>query len=314
MGWKNLTFILIPHSQSKIKQVKIHRNILFAVIFFLVASIGTMIFYIIGFQSKSFYYSDIKELNKQNKLLESVVTEFDSSLATMSAKVDSIEGYTEKIRKEYQISEKDLKIGNIADNKKSPGSRKISTSRLLTFIDRMEKRSYAFEQNFNSLFSKCMTNEDFLRRVPSIRPAKGFISKEFNYNKRTGIPSLDSEINTGINITNSEGTPIVATADGYVTDVSFSDDFGRFIVIDHQNGYKTRYTHLLYQRGIAVKPGDKVSRGQIVGYMGRTGMKAMDPHVMYSIEYHGAYVDPSNYFLFQDSADAASKETQTEQN
>ena len=304
MGWKNLTFILIPHSQSKIKQIRIPRFILFGMAIFLVVAIGVMIFYIIGFQSKSFLLSRSREIQKQNIILEKVVANLDSSLTTLNSRIDSIEAMAENIRLEAKISDKDLKLNRGISVQLAESGLELPLNRILSDIDRLEKRSYVFERNFNALYNKCILNTDFLKHLPSIRPASGTITKDFNFLQQSDIYSINEDSNPGVDITNDEGTPILATADGVVIVRSVSNELGIYIEVDHQNGYKTRYTHL-NQKGITVKPGDKVTRGQTIGLMGNTGMiplKAEAPHVMYTIEHNGTFVDPVDYFFTSDFA------------
>ena len=297
---------MIPHSQSKIKQIRIPRYILFGIAIFLVVAIGVMIFYIIGFQSKSFLLSSSREIKKQNVVLEKIVANLDSSLTTLSSRIDSIESVAEKIRLEAKISDRDLKLTKGIGVQLAKGSLKLPLDRILSDIDRLEKRSYVFERNFNSLYNKCILNSDFLKHLPSIRPASGTITKDFNFLQQSDIYSINEDSHPGIDITNDEGTPILATADGVVIVRSVSNELGIYIEVDHQNGYKTRYTHL-NQKGITVKPGDEVTRGQTIGLMGNTGMipmKAEAPHVMYTIEHNGTYVNPANYFSASDFANS----------
>lgn len=315
MAWKNLTFILIPHSQSKIRQTRISRYILMSLAVFLVVAIGIMIFYIIGFQRKSFLLSHSREIKKQNIILEKIVADLDSSLTSLNSKIDSLETMTKTIRMEAMISDMDLKLDSGNNVQFVENGSQLPLQRALSHIDRLEKRSYVFELNFNTLYNKCQDNVDFLRHLPSIRPAKGFISKEFKFLQHSDNYSMTEKSHPGVNITNDEGTPIWATADGMVKLIDFSNEHGRYIEIDHQNGYKTRYTHFK-EKGITVKVGDKVTRGQTIGLMGRTGsipMKAASPHVMYTVEHNGTYVDPTDYFFAPDYAIANLEETPSEQ-
>ena len=170
-----------------------------------------------------------------------------------------------------------------------------------------------FEYNYSTLYTICTDNIDFLKHVPSIRPAQGFITKDFQFLQPTENENPMKKSYSGVNITNDEGTPIVATADGVVKTVDFSDELGIYIEIDHQLGYKTRYTHL-NQKEIAVKVGDAVSRGQQIALMGRTGIsiQAIAPHIMYSVEHNGTYVDPSEYFFASDFNPQKQAETPSE--
>ena len=321
MSWKNLTFILIPHSQSNIKQIKVHRYALLGMALFLVAAIGIMIFYIIGFQRKSFLLSRSRDIERQNILLEKIVADFDSSLTTLNSKIDSLETTAEKIRREAGISATDLRLhGDMKDQFTEPGF-KLSLQRILSDIDRIERRSYVFERNFDTLYNKCMLYVDFLRHLPSIRPTEGTITKDFEFVQYSDNYSEADKSHPGVSIVNVEGTPIAATADGVVSKVeNYSDELGRYIEIDHQNGYKTRYTHLQPVADMAnkinLKAGDKVTRGQQIACMGRTGfsIRAIAPQIMYTIEHKGTYVDPNDYFLVSDSTHENPGETPLKQN
>ncbi len=307
MAWKNLTFILIPHSQSNVKQIKVKRATIIGFGIFLVAAIGVMIFYIIGFQNKDFHLSRTRELRHQNEIIEKVVTNLDSSITAMTTKIDSIEATAERIRTEAKISDMDLKLNSGGNVQLALSGTALPLNKILAEVDHLERRSVIFEKDFNALYEKCMENVDFLVRLPSIRPAQGTITKEFNFLNKESVFSVTGESHPGISITNDEQTPIIATADGVVQRIDSSNELGRYIEIDHENGYKTRYTHL-FTKGITVKQGDKVQRGQVIGLMGNTAsmpMKAEAPHVMYTVEHNGTYVNPANYFIVSANPEAA---------
>lgn len=310
MSWKHLTFVLIPHSQSKVKQFKVSRFALMGAAVFLIVATGIMIFYIVGFQSKSFLLGHSREIRQQNELLETIIADLDVSLESLSTKIDSIETMAEVIRKEADISERDLKLDRGIDIQFTNSGIKMPLHRILNYIDHLEQQSFVFDHNVTMLHERCMANVDFLKRVPSIRPTTGFITKEFKFLQRSEQQSPIEKSHPGVDITNDEGTAIVATADGTVRVVSFSDELGRYIEIDHGNRYRTRYTHL-NQKGITVKPNDTVIRGQQIALMGRTGIsiKAVAPHIMYSVEHRGTYVDPADYFFASDFTEASSDET-----
>lgn len=83
------------------------------------------------------------------------------------------------------------------------------------------------------------------------------------------------------------GTPIVATAAGVVTESSYGSGNGNYVKIMHDNVYTTQYLHMSKR---AVKRGQRVSQGQVIGYVGSTGL-ATGPHVCYRFWKHGKQVD-----------------------
>jgi murein DD-endopeptidase MepM/ murein hydrolase activator NlpD len=297
MSWKKLTFILIPHYRATIKQISLPRPILYWIIVFLAAAIGIMIFYIAGFKGKSFYMGKTREINAENEVLERSITLYDSSLGAMKARITRLDSLNREILTESRISDRDLKSAGSADDEVRRLGLQFSSERTLQMIDRLDKESSVFERSFDSLYRVCMKNRDYLKRIPSIRPAEGPILKEFG---RTIDDSSGREkLHEGVNINNVEGTPVVATADGVVKEVKLNatDENGIYVVLDHENGYETTYTHMTPQ--VLVKEGDKVTRGQRIGSIGRTGITivAVAPHILYKVRYHGTLVNPALYFF-----------------
>jgi murein DD-endopeptidase MepM/ murein hydrolase activator NlpD len=79
-----------------------------------------------------------------------------------------------------------------------------------------------------------------------------------------------------------------------VTTASYNSSSGYFVTINHGDGYSSSYLHLT---GYTVKVGQKVSRGQTIGYMGSTGVST-GPHLHFSIYYNGSTVNPASYISF----------------
>ena len=96
----------------------------------------------------------------------------------------------------------------------------------------------------------------------------------------------------GLDFTAPEGTPVYATGDGVVSQAYFSSSYGKVIFIDHNYDYETRYAHL---SAFAVQQGDKIKRGEIIGYVGNTGNSVSD-HLHYEVLFNGIQVNPINFF------------------
>lgn len=122
--------------------------------------------------------------------------------------------------------------------------------------------------------------------TPSIWPTTGDVSSPY------GLRWGGSDFHPGIDIADDAGTPIVATADGVVTDAGWnSGGYGNMVDIDHGNGYLTRYAHA---QAVVVSPGQYVRRGQVIAYMGSTGYST-GPHVHYEVRINGRAVNPAGY-------------------
>jgi murein DD-endopeptidase MepM/ murein hydrolase activator NlpD len=100
-------------------------------------------------------------------------------------------------------------------------------------------------------------------------------------------------MHAGLDFTAPQGTPIYATANGQVKIAGHSDGgYGNHVVIDHGYGYETLYGHMVK---VKARRGQRVSRGEIIGYVGSTG-KSTGPHCHYEVHKNGNKLDPVYYF------------------
>jgi murein DD-endopeptidase MepM/ murein hydrolase activator NlpD len=122
--------------------------------------------------------------------------------------------------------------------------------------------------------------------TPSIWPAHGWLTGTFGGRSDpfTGEPGYHQ----GIDIATDKGQPVYATADGAVKSAERAGDYGNLIVITHEFGLATRYGHL---SRFSVKPGQRVTRGDIIGYVGSTG-RSTGAHLHYEILANGKLINP----------------------
>ncbi|MBP3456283.1 MAG: M23 family metallopeptidase [Alistipes sp.] len=100
----------------------------------------------------------------------------------------------------------------------------------------------------------------------------------------------------GVDYLIAEGTAVFATADGEVESLSEKNStHGKAVTINHGNGYKTSYSHLL---DIRVQKGQHVKRGDIIALSGNTGL-SLAPHLHYEVIFHDTRVDPVHYFFME---------------
>ena len=118
-------------------------------------------------------------------------------------------------------------------------------------------------------------------------PTNGSLTSKFGYRYIFGKTSFHG----GIDIANRIGTDIVAADGGIVTFSGWSSGYGKLIIIDHQNGYKTYYGHC---DSLLVGVGAKVHKGQHIAEMGNTG-RSTGPHCHFEVRYNGERQNPLNY-------------------
>lgn len=96
----------------------------------------------------------------------------------------------------------------------------------------------------------------------------------------------------GLDFAAPKNTPIIAAGSGIVERASWFDIYGNCVILRHTNGYKTLYAHMnSYGKGI--KKGVRVSQGQVIGYVGSTGMST-GPHLHYEVHFNGKKINPAS--------------------
>jgi murein DD-endopeptidase MepM/ murein hydrolase activator NlpD len=141
---------------------------------------------------------------------------------------------------------------------------------------------------------------DRWNHTPSIPPTAGYLSSPFGirlspFSRRNETDEGLLGFHAGIDITNVENTPIQATADGEVVEAGWMDRYGNGVLLGHSPQLQTLYAHMARVR---VKTGQKVTRGDILGDMGRTG-NATGVHLHYEVRLNGRPVNPMPYMRLQ---------------
>ena len=146
--------------------------------------------------------------------------------------------------------------------------------------------------SYQQLWKLAQEKENIRTSMPAISPVKNpTIVSGFGMRYHPVYKIL--RMHTGIDIIGKKGTPIYATADGVVaTNPEGYSGYGITVVVNHGRGYETLYAHLSKSN---VKIGQKVKRGEIVGYMGSTGL-SVGVHLHYEVIKNGEKVNPIHYF------------------
>src|ERR1700677_1222088 len=146
--------------------------------------------------------------------------------------------------------------------------------------------SRALESGLTSDYSGDWTQ---LADAPQMWPVEGRVGSGFG--QREDPFNGEGAFHSGIDIEAAYGTPVRATADGEVSDAPMGAGYGRVVVLNHGHDVMTLYGHL---SAIAVLPGQHVTLGQVIGYVGQTG-RATGPHLHYEVRVHNVPVNPHKY-------------------
>ena len=172
-------------------------------------------------------------------------------------------------------------------------------------------------KSFDEIQRLALYKEKLLAAIPSIQPITNndLTRMASGYGWRTDPFTKARRRHKGMDFTAPRGTPIYATSDGVVKRAdNRASGYGKHVRITHGFGYMTLYAHL---SGYNVKRGQRVKRGDIIGYVGNTG-RSQAPHLHYEIHKDGKAVNPINFYSgdlnpveFESMLEAASRENQS---
>lgn len=303
--------MILPDATSKIKKFHLtHKNlkILGVVAGIVLVTFITASFLLVHMGAK---WAELKRLRQENR-------EQKQQLQIFSAKVDNLERnmarlkeFDQKLRlitdlerpssSEGQRAESGgnalVGMGGPSEQDKDPLTRALQAERsaiaerMNKSIDRLQEEVKSQEKSFQELRTFLEDKKSSLASTPTIWPVKGFLTSGFGW-RASPFTNL-RQMHEGIDIATRRGTPIKASANGMVVANSFMGGHGNTVIIDHGFGYRTRYSHL--DKG-AVRLGQRVKRGDIIGYVGTSGV-VTGPHLHYEVLVNGVPVNPLRYVL-----------------
>ncbi|CAN5409243.1 M23 family metallopeptidase [soil metagenome] len=163
-------------------------------------------------------------------------------------------------------------------------------------LDKLYRQLYIQSKSYDEVFDLAKKKTELLASIPAIQPLSNkdltHLGSGFGY--RIHPIYKTNMFHEGIDFSAPIGTEIYATGTGIISKVEYNGrGYGNNITINHGFGYETLYAHM---SRFNVRPGQKVSRGDIIGYVGNTG-SSTGPHVHYEVIKGGKKIDPINFFF-----------------
>lgn len=286
MPRKFYTIFILPHAHARFRKLHVSRNFVVAMAV-LTCSVGL----VAGWAPHLFFRSraladHAAAIEAENQRLRDDKARYEVSLAQMGEHLASIESVAGKLAQAVGL--KDLPSEHPAGGaaQASVGGRsEIFGEESAAFGKRMQN----LDASFDRLEQAWGDRLKVLASTPSLAPVSGFFSDGYGW-RRDPIDG-SREFHKGVDIVAPTGTPVRAAADGLVTAAGRTAGYGSMIHLAHGYGLATRYGHL---SKIVVNPGQRVKRGDLIGYVGSTG-RSTGPHLHYEVFRAGAQVDPRKY-------------------
>ena len=162
-------------------------------------------------------------------------------------------------------------------------------------IDILEKAIVVQSKSLDEIATLAKNKEQLLSAIPAIQPIKNsdLTRMASGFGWRRDPFTKARKFHKGMDFTAKRGTPVYASGDGKITRAdSRSSGYGKHIRIDHGYGYVSLYAHL---NGYNVRRGQKVKRGDVIGFVGSTG-RSQAPHLHYEIAKDGRKINPVNFY------------------
>ncbi len=289
-------YFYFSDEECKYVEVKRNRSAFFVMLFvaLLLLSAGTVV-------SLHFYFHvPLLPISSEQKV--------DAEVQKLHEKLDRMARTLEKLAQVDNTLRTAVNLPAISDEEKqmATGGNRLSllespmptalatTSQLINQLARQIERQ---ESSYQEIFGKYKENQDLFACIPAIKPIDAPRTSGFGMRLHPIYQIM--KFHSGQDFTAPTGTPIYATGNGIVETASFVDGYGNCVIIDHGFGYKSIYAH---QSKLAVKAGQSVKRGMLIGYVGNTGVSEA-PHLHYEVVKDGIKVNPSSYF-FEDMTPA----------
>lgn len=253
------------------------------------------------------YFDSPKELILRNEVkeLEFYYDKLNKDIEQLSQILDNIEQRDDNIYRvvlgaePIEKSVRDAGIGGAdryADIRKKDIRHSDLVIALHEKVDKVRRKLYIESKSQDEVVQLAEKKEKLYASIPAIQPVsnKQLIALASGFGLRIHPVYKVKKMHNGIDFAASIGTPIYATADGTVKTVSVRfSGYGKMVEIDHGFGYRTRYAHM---HDFAVKRGQNVKRGDLIGYVGNTGLSTA-PHLHYEVFINDQRVDPVHYFF-----------------
>ena len=169
-------------------------------------------------------------------------------------------------------------------------------------LDQIMKKIYIQSRSYDDVVKMAINKNEMLASIPAIQPVsnKDLTRTASGWGYRIHPIYKIRKFHYGLDFTCPLGTEVYSTGNGTISEIESSyRGYGNKIIVDHGFGYHTLYAHL---SAFNVRLGQKVKRGDVIGYVGSTGLST-SPHLHYEVEKNTTKVNPINFFFNDLSAD-----------
>ncbi len=281
------TIIFVPHARAKFRKLKVSHRLLFSLLSVVTSSLCLSTFFSVQYFTSLSQTHELSKLRRENRELQTANEQFSKSVEGLRTQLHTVEDRTHKLAIVANISLGEGSQGGVGGVRPPD----LGENPYRDDLDKMSLRSRQINNDLSMLEQKFVAQSRELSSTPSITPVHGILTDGFG--GRSDPFSGEPGMHNAIDISTAVGQPVRAPADGIVVKSEWANGYGNVIYLSHGYGFSTRYGHL---SSFAVRPGQRVKRGDVIGYVGSTG-RSTGPHLHYEVRLNNNPVNPLEYIL-----------------
>jgi murein DD-endopeptidase MepM/ murein hydrolase activator NlpD len=288
------TLIVVPHAKAKFRKFSVSVRLLKWCAGAIGISVIVMVVVIWKFSELSTASIKAKRLEAENTELRRKNLQYETEAPRLHARIKQLTQIGTKLAVMAGVEKAlpDDQVGGVGGVSSSDLASPVAEAKLdAGSLLRMDSTLSKLSERFQELESYYRDRQVLLASTPSVWPVHGYLSAGFG--NRLDPFTGEKDFHPGLDISTPHGTKVTAPADGIVISSAEKGGYGNAIVIDHGYEVVTRYGHL---SGYNVKAGQRVKRGDVIGFVGSTG-RSTAPHLHYEVWIRDQAQNPIHYIL-----------------
>jgi len=291
------TLMIIPNRKSGVKKISVPKAAIRNIAIGAVVIILLALFVVYDYTSIKRDRVEMSRLRELTKVQQQQLRELGARVDEFSDRMEELRQTDKKIRilayetnRERKLplgvggSDKETRIKDLLEKDQS-----VLIEGMRKNIEKLKNEANEREKSFNELLAFLNEQKSILASTPSLWPVQGWVTSSFGARRSPFGSGI--EFHKGVDISTRFGKTIVAPADGFVVRSGYEPMDGNTVKIEHGHGFSTAYLHL---SKIAIAQGERIKKGQVIGYVGDSG-RSTGPHLHYSVYVNNVPVNPVKY-------------------
>jgi murein DD-endopeptidase MepM/ murein hydrolase activator NlpD len=284
------TLIIVPHAKARFRRLHVSVRMTKWLAGISIAAVLAVSAILVHYAWITAEVAELRRLRTENRALRVKTEEYEQNAGQLRVKIDTLQNMVTKLGVMAGLEKTlpDTRVGGVGG---AIGSESVAPALDPAALHEMDRSVSALTARSARLEEFYQDQSVLLASTPSVWPVRGYLSAGFG--NRLDPFTGQRDFHAGLDISAPVGTRVQSPADGVIVSAGQKGAYGNSIIIDHGYGVVTRYGHL---SGFNVKPGQRVKRGDVIGFVGDTG-RSTAPHLHYEVWVRNQAQNPIHYIL-----------------